>query len=154
MSSPYHTLKVTIYCLMVMCVDVGKWHLVQFIHKSLHVHHIYNWNFEGCSIAELIGIGHTHRLEETWLLVLGGDQHCSLPLVLHSNLNPNGFLYPNSLNPPIQPWCSLYQCFPLMPIAHILQLAFFHFQDAKRKWDLPIHLLLLSFLISHVHHIW
>ena len=30
----------------------------------------------------------------------------------------------------------------------------FHFQDSKKKWDLPIHLLLLLFLNSHVHYIW
>jgi hypothetical protein len=37
-----HTTKINIYCLLMMFVEVGNWHFVQFIHNRLHVHHIYN----------------------------------------------------------------------------------------------------------------
>ena len=108
-------------------------------------------NSKGC--LDLIVIGCTHGLEEAWLVVLLGHPHHSPPLALHSNLNPNGFLY-SMPHPPTQPCCTLHQQFLLLSIAHSLQQAFLHFQGSKRKWDLPINLLLLLFLISHVHHPW
>ena len=46
MFSPYHTMEVRSYCLLMTFVDVGKWYLVPFIHKRLHVHHIYNWKLQ------------------------------------------------------------------------------------------------------------
>jgi hypothetical protein len=61
--------------------------------------------------------------------------------------NPNGILYFMS-HPPTQPQCIVHQQFILLSIAHILQYAFLHFQDSKRKWDLPIYLLFLSFSYS------
>ena len=111
--------------------------------------HLQLKNSEGCSTANLIAIGHIHGLEEAWLLVLVGHPHHPPPLALHANPNPNGFLYPMP-NPPNLPMMYFASTISLQPIARILQRAFLHFQDSKRKWDLPIHLLLLSFTVSYV----
>ena len=54
---------------------------------------------ENAPLQSLIIIGHIHMLEEAWLLVLASHPHHSPPLVVHSNLNPNGLLYPMP-NPP------------------------------------------------------
>ena len=98
-------------------------------------------------LQHLIVIGHSHGLEEAWLLVLASHPRYSPPWALHSYLNPNGFPYPMP-NLPTPPCCSsLANCtFSSIGISSL--------QDSKRKWDLPIHLLLLSVLISHVHHPW
>ena len=46
-----HTTKVRIYHFFMVFVDVRNLYLVQFFHKRLHVHHIYNFN-EGRIIAK------------------------------------------------------------------------------------------------------
>ena len=93
-----------------MIVDVRNWHLIQFIRKILHVHHIYNRKLQRMLHYKLIVIGHAHGLEEAWILVLIGHPHQFPGLALHSNVNPNGFLYPMP-NPPTQPCCTLHQHF-------------------------------------------
>jgi hypothetical protein len=37
-----HTMKVRIYCNLMMFVDFENRHFVQFIHERLHLHQIYN----------------------------------------------------------------------------------------------------------------
>ena len=75
-------------------------------------------NSKDASLQNFIVIGHTHRLEEAWLLVLFGRPHQSPLLALHSNLTSNGFLQPMP-NPPTQPCCVLRQQYPLLPIVYI-----------------------------------
>ena len=95
---------------------------------------------------DLVVIGQTHWLDEAWLLVLVGHPHHPPPLALHSNWNPTRFLY-FMPNPPTQPCCTRHQQFPLMPIAHILQWTFFHFQDSKRKKKLA-NAFVVSFILD------
>ena len=54
-------------------------------------------NSKGC--IDLIVIGYTIGLEETWLLVLASHAQHSPPLALYSNLKPNGFLHPCQIHP-------------------------------------------------------
>ena len=113
--------------------------LVYFIHKILHIHLVYNWK-----LWWMLSFDSNWACSWAWgLSVLVGHPHHSL------KLNPNGFLYPMP-NPPTQPCWTLHHQFPLLRIAYIFQRAILHFQLSKRKWDFPIHLLLLSFFISHI----
>ena len=93
-----------------MFVNVGNWHLVQlFIEDCMFVTSTIK-NSEGCYTQNLVAIGHTHGLENTWPLVSVGHSHHSPPLASHSNPHLNGFLYPKP-NPPTCPWCTLHQRF-------------------------------------------
>ena len=104
---------------------------------------------KGC--LHFIVIGHTNGLEEAWLLVLVGHPHHTPPLALCSNLNPNGFLY-SMPHPPTHLCINNHLSCQL----HILfNSHFFTSKFSMRKWlVLPIHLLLCSFAISHIHYPW
>ena len=137
----YHIMKVRVYCALMMLENDILFNLSMI--DCVFVTYAIG-NFEGSTIAKF------HSLHTRGLLVLTSHPHDSLPLAHHSNLNPNGFLYLLP-DPPTQQCCILHQRFPL----HIfLNRCFFTSTIQKKKQDLTIHLLLLPFLVSQVHHPW
>ena len=95
MSPSYHTLQkyksiIFWWCLLMLKNDIL---LNLFIEYCMFITSTTK-NLEKCSTTKLlIIIGHYHMLGKTWLMVLVGHPHHS-PFALHSNLNPNEFLYP------------------------------------------------------------
>ena len=64
--------KVRINSLLVMFVDVGDWHLAQFIHKKITCSsHLQLKILKDASVQNLIVIGHTHRLEASVTIGVG-----------------------------------------------------------------------------------
>ena len=76
------------------------------------------WSLKKQFHVDVFTIPHTMKVKtyfnfkKAWLLVLTGHLHHSPPLVFHSNLNPNEFLYPMP-NPPTQP--CLQHILPITP---------------------------------------
>ena len=62
-------MKVRIFCLLIVFVDVGNWQLISIKDWMLITFVIEN--FEECFTVNVTIIGHIHGLEEAWLLVLG-----------------------------------------------------------------------------------
>ena len=75
-------------------------------------------NIEGCYTAKFDSNGHTHTLEEAWLLVFGRSSKPFLSIGSSFEFKPNGFLY-SVPNPPTRPCCILHQQFSLLPIVRI-----------------------------------
>ena len=140
-----HTMKVRIYHfrwrLLMLKVDI----LFNLSIKDCMFITSTTENPDGCLDWILIGL--THGLKEAWLLVLASHHH-SPPLALQSNLNPSGFLDPHANS------TMLYLASRISSHANCTYslVDIFHFQDSRRNWDLPIHLLLLLFSISHIIH--
>ena len=97
----------------------------------------------------LIVFEHTHGLEEAWNWSSPVIHFIALHWLVIQTKTQMDFSIPCQIHQ-TQPCCTLHQQFLLLSIAHILQQAFPHFRDSKRKWDLPIHLMRLLFSISHV----
>ena len=84
-----------------MFVEVENYLLVQFLHKRLHVHHIYSQKLQRMLHYKLASNwAHSHAWG-SFIQFVGDDwSSTSFPsLALGSNLNPNGLLYLMSNHP-------------------------------------------------------
>ena len=135
MSPSYHTLQkyksiIFWWCLLMLKNDIL---LNLFIEYCMFITSTTK-NLEKCSTTKLlIIIGHYHMLGKTWLMVLVGHPHHSPPFALHSNLNPNGFLYPVP-NPSTQSCWTLQQQYVSCQLQMFFNKHFFT-SKIQRLWN-------------------